>query len=84
MPKLAWMVGSLAPAMACVVLTFSSLNAGYSRPGLRHEPMVALILSNQSYSAYASDNFRGAQNNLSAVTFDWTNHGVSPSSMAPF
>jgi hypothetical protein len=46
--------------------------------------MVALILSNQNYAAYAADNFRGAQNNLSAVTFEWTNRSVSPSSMAPF
>ena len=46
--------------------------------------MIAMILSNQNYAAYASDNFRGAQNNLSSVTFEWTNHNVYPSSMAPF
>ena len=84
MPKIAWLLGSLAPAAACVLLTFSSFNAVNTGNSLRHEPMIAMILSNQNYAAYASDNFRSAQNNLSAVTFDWTNHGISTSSMAPF
>jgi len=43
-----------------------------------------MILSNQNYAAYASDNYRGAQNNLAAVTFEWTNHDISSSSIAPF
>jgi hypothetical protein len=84
MPKLAWLVGSLAPAAACLLLTLSIFSPGNSGNPLRHDPMVAMILSNQNYAAYAADNFRGAQNNLSAVTFEWTNRSVSPSSMAPF
>jgi hypothetical protein len=84
LPKMAWLLGSLAPATACLLLTFSAYNAGNTVHSSRHEPMIAMILSNQSYAAYASDNFRGAQNNLSAVTFDWTNHNISTSSMAPF
>jgi len=84
LPKAAWLLGSLAPATACLLLTLSMFNPGNSGHSLRHEPLVAMILSNQNYAAYASDNFRGAQNNLAAVTFDWTNHAISPSSMAPF
>ena len=84
LPKAAWLLGSLAPAIACLLLTLSMFNPGNGGHSLRHEPLVAMILSNQSYAAYASDNFRGAQNNLAAVTFDWTNHAISPSSMAPF
>jgi hypothetical protein len=84
MLKMAWLLGSLAPATACVLLTFSIFNTGNTGHSSRHEPKIEMILSNQNYAAYASDNFRGAQNNLSAVTFDWTNHNVSTSSMAPF
>jgi hypothetical protein len=81
---LAWLLGSLVPAAACLLLTFSIFNAGNPGISLRHEPLAAMILSNQSYAAYASDNFRAAQNNLAAVTFEWTNHSVSHSSMSPF
>ena len=81
---MAWLLGSLAPATACILLTFFIFNAGNTGNSLRHEPMVEMILSNQNYAAYASDNFRGAQNNLSALTFEWTNHNISTSSIAPF
>lgn len=84
LPKAAWLLGSLTPVAACLLLTFSLFNPGNSANSLRHEPLAAMILSNQNYAAYASDNFRGAQNNLSAVTFEWTNHSVSGSSMSPF
>jgi hypothetical protein len=83
-PKIAWWLGSLVPATACLLLTLSIFNPGNPGRSSRHDPLVAMILSNQSYAAYASDNFRQAQNNLSAVTFEWTNHSVSRSSMAPF
>ena len=83
-PKAVWLFGSLTPAAACLLLTLSMLNPGNTGRSLRHEPLVAMILSNQNYAAYASDNFRGAQNNLATVTFDWTNHAISTSSIAPF
>jgi hypothetical protein len=81
---MAWWLGSLAPAAACLLLTLSIFSPGNPGNSLRHDPMVAMILSNQNYAAYAADNFREAQNNLSGVTFEWTNHSVSPSSMSPF
>jgi hypothetical protein len=81
---MAWWLGSLAPATACLLLTLSLFSPGNPRNSLRHDPMIAMILSNQNYAAYASGNFHGAQNNLSTVTFDWTNRSVSPSSMSPF
>jgi hypothetical protein len=84
LPKVAWLLGSLAPATACVLLTFSAFSPGNPGSLLRREPLMAVILSNQNYAAYASDNFRGSQNSLFSVTFDWTNHGGFPSSMAPF
>jgi len=82
--KVAWWLGSLAPAAACLVLTLSIFSPGNSGNSLRRDPMVAMILSNQNYAAYAADNFREAQNNLSTVTFEWTNRNVSRSSMSPF
>lgn len=84
MPKAVWLLGSLAPATACVLLTFSAFNPENTRNFLHREMMTAMILSNQNYAAYASDNFRGTENRLSAVTFDWTNHSGFTSSMAPF
>ena len=85
MPKgMAWLLGTLAPAMACLVLTLTALNPDSAGNLLRRETMTAMILSNQNYAAYASDNFRGTENRLSSLTFDWTNHSDFPSSMAPF
>jgi hypothetical protein len=84
MPKTAWLIGSLAPATACALLTLSVFNSGNSGSLLHREPIVAMILSNQNYAAYASDNFRETQNGLSSVTFDWTNHSGLTSSMSPF
>jgi hypothetical protein len=83
-PKTGWLIGSLAPAAACLLLTLSMFNPGNTGRSLNHEPLVAMILSNQNYAAYASDNFRQSENNLAAVTFDWTNHSISTSNTAPF
>ncbi|MGH7950372.1 MAG: hypothetical protein ACREFE_00400 [Limisphaerales bacterium] len=85
-PELTRFFGWLAPVAACALLTLSMLNSGngISENLSNHEPMTAMILSNQNYAAYASENFRPRQNNLSSVTFDWTNHGGLPSSMASF
>jgi hypothetical protein len=84
MPKAAWLLGTLAPATACLLLTFSAFNADNTGNLLRREPITAMIMSNQNYAAYASDNYRGTENRLSSVTFDWTNHSGFTSSMAPF
>lgn len=82
--KTAWLLGSLTPAVACLLLTLAMYNPGNTGNSARHEPLIAMILSNQNYAAYASDNFRGAENTLAAVTFEWTNHTISTSNTAPF
>ena len=86
MPQMAWFLGWLAPATACALLTLSVFNSGNSLPGSpsRHEPMVAMMLSNQSYAAYVSGAFQSGQNDLPSVTFDWTNRSGSTSSMPSF
>ncbi len=83
--RMAWVFGTLAPTTAaCALLTFPVFNPvnGYDYP--RPAPVMAMVLSNQSYAAYASGNGREPQNSLFSVTFDWTNHSGFTSSMSPF
>ena len=67
-----WLWGGLAPAMACALLTLMAFNHGGD--GLSPKPMMALVLSNQSYADYASGGEQTTQNRVDGVTFDWTNH----------
>ena len=70
----------LAPAMACMVLATLALNPrGSSLPG--GQPLLA-VLSNQNYAPYLPGSFQPEQNRWD--TFEWTNHGQSRSSVAPF
>ena len=86
MPRMAWFVGWLVPATACALLTFSVFTSGNSIPGRssRPEPMVATMLSNQSFLVPAPEGPWKGQNELSSVTFDWTNRSGSTSSMPSF
>jgi hypothetical protein len=78
----AWL-GWLAPATACALLTLLVFNSGNGLPAGSgsHGTMMAMILSNQNYAAFAPDGPQNVQNRLPTVTFDWTNSGVSTSSM---
>ncbi len=60
--------------MACALLTLMAINHGGE--GLGQKPMIAMVLSNQSYAAYASGGQQTAQNHLAAVTFDSTNRST--------
>jgi len=67
--------------MACVLFATLALNPrGTALPG--SPPLVAMILSNQSFAAYLPGSFQREQNRWD--TFEWTNHGQSGSSVAPF
>ena len=68
----------LVPAMACLVLSLAVLNSGSSLTptNLKHHLMGDLVLSNLSYSAFASGGAQTAQNHLDSLTFDWTNRSV--------
>jgi hypothetical protein len=85
-PKMAWFVGWLVPATACALLTFSVFNSGnyLSSRSSRQKPMMATILSNQSYLVSVPDSFQKGLNDLSSLTFDWTNRGGSTSSITSF
>jgi len=78
--RTAWLLGWLAPATACAMVVLSVVNSGSGISGSisRDNPMVAVMMSNQDYAAYAS---RSGENNPSAATFDWTNRSGSPSTM---
>jgi hypothetical protein len=79
----AWLVGSLAPVGACALLTLLVFNSGTGFPAgsARHEPMLATVLSNQSYAAYVADGPQSVQNRLFSVILDWTNDGGSTSNL---
>src|SRR5262245_52582156 len=70
----------LGPVTAC--LLFVCVIVGQHGPGnfssaARHDAIIAMVLSNQSYAAYLPGSFQRAANRLD--TFEWTNHGRSPS-----
>jgi len=47
-------------------------------------PIMAVTLSNVSLAAYLPGSFANNQNRVRPDTFEWTNHGHSPSSMPSF
>lgn len=73
----------LSPAAAGLLLVLAT--AGFHPPGageFRQGALVAMILSNQSFAAYAPGSFQPSQNRWD--TFEWTNTGGFLSSDAPF
>jgi len=67
----------LVPAMACAMLTLAVLNSNSLSPAsLKHHLMGDLVLSNLSYSAFASGGDQAPQNHLDSLTFDWTNRSL--------
>jgi len=83
MPRMAWFVGWLVPATACALLTFSVFTSGNELGrSSRHTPLVATLLSNQSYLTLAPDGYRRGQNDWLSVTFDLTNRSGSTSTVS--
>jgi hypothetical protein len=82
-PSATWFWGGLAPATACLLLTFLALNRGndFSADPLKRKLETTMIMSNQSCAAYASG-AQDEQNHLAAVTFDWTNYSGFKSSIS--
>ena len=81
-PGAAWIIGSLAPAAACLLLTLGLFNSRSGIPGGTPVPM--LIASNLSDTAFALDGFANKQNHWSSVTFDSTNRSGLGSTMDSF
>jgi hypothetical protein len=79
-----WFLGSLAPATACILLTFSMLNSRSGVSSGLHEPMLAMVLSNQNCAAFETADSQNRENNWLSVTFDWTKGNNLTSSIVPF
>lgn len=80
---LAW--AWLSPVAACLLLIAVLGQTRGVPPGIPisgSQPMVAMILSNQSYAAYLPGSFQRNQNRWD--TFEWTNPGHFNSSEGPF
>jgi hypothetical protein len=82
-PTVAALLGWLAPVTACALLTLLVFNSANGLPAgsSSHGAMIAMVMSNQNYAAYASDGSQNVQNRLSNVTLDWTNRGISTSTV---
>jgi hypothetical protein len=71
MPRAAWFLGPLAPAVACALLTFGVWGSRGVLPVASHGTI--LLASNINNTAVA-DGFANKQNSWTLVTFNSTNH----------
>jgi len=69
-PRAGWMIGSLAPAAACLLMTVGIFN---SRTVISHEADFDGLACSWSNAASVVDGFADKQNHWSCVTFDSTN-----------
>ncbi len=72
----------LAPATVCMLLAlvvFKQENDTVASP--RHDPVVAMMLSNQSSVAYLSGGLSQIKRNILPATFESTNRSGSTSTM---
>jgi hypothetical protein len=78
-PRAGWIVGSLAPAAACLLMTASIYN---SQPGgAKVVPLNGFIAGSWSNAALVVDGFADKQNRWTCVTFDSTNRNRIGSNM---
>jgi hypothetical protein len=79
-PATAWNWNRLAPAAACALVAMLALhfNGGGA---LGQKPVMTLTGSGQNGASDAGNDGQTMQNQLAAVTFDWTNHSDFNSSM---
>jgi hypothetical protein len=69
-PGAAWIVGALAPAAACMLLTLGIFGP---RNSLRYPPAQEMVATDWSNAAFVVDSFADKQNHWASVTFDSTN-----------
>jgi hypothetical protein len=69
-------IGWLAPATVCLLFALAVLKQENNGPDLSgHEPMIAMVMSNQSPAARLPGKDSLIQHNTVPVTFEWTNRG---------
>ena len=80
----AWMVGTLAPATACIMLTLGALGS-HGGIGISSSSAInGLVASNWNEAAFVLDGFADKQNHLACATFDSTNRSGFGSNMSSF
>ena len=78
-PRAGWIVGSLAPAAACLLMMGSLYK---SQPMVSAVmPLNGLMAGSWSNAAYVVDGFADKQNHWTCVTFDSTNRSGLGSNM---
>ena len=82
-------LGWLAPATVCLLLFFVTISQRSGElarlaSASNQMPIIAVTLSNVSLAAYLPGSFANDQNAVRPDTFEWTNHGHSPSSIPSF
>lgn len=80
-PRAGWIVGSLAPAAACLLITVSIYNPHRISTVV---PLNDFIAGSWSNAAYVVDGYADKQNHWASVTFDSTNRNGSGSTMGSF
>ena len=73
----------LAPATACMLMVVAALKQETSFPGAstRHDPLVAMMLSNSSSVPYLTGGSSQIEQNVLPGTFELTNHSASTSTV---
>jgi len=73
----------LAPATVCMLLALAVFKQEnhISTTSPRHDPAVAMMLSNQSFVAYLTGGSKQVENNILPATFESTNRSGSPSTI---
>jgi hypothetical protein len=81
-------LGWLAPATVCLLLmfvTFNQRSGELARLTTSNQvSIMAVSGSNSSFAAYLPGSFDHDRNGVQLGTFEWTNHGHSPSSIPSF
>jgi hypothetical protein len=83
-PGAAWIVGSLAPAAACVMLTLGFFNSHSGLSGLSYPHAQEMVATDWSNAATVVDSFADKQNHWASVTFDSTNRSGFGFSISSF
>jgi hypothetical protein len=78
-PELVRMLNWLAPATACMLLALAAFRqeSGLPTAPLRHDPSVAMMLSNQNTVAFLAEGQSQIEHNVLPPTLGWTNRNGS-------
>ena len=81
--KVAMAFNWLAPATVCLLLALAAFRQenNISAASPRHDPKVAMMLSNQSSVAFLTGGLSQIQHNILPATFEWTNRSDSTSTI---